>query len=213
MRRQRLHRAHDVDIGGDEGARIQPQRVTEGMEFVGQFGLRGIERIEADGADLAEWEMHRHRDRRPRHRPAFKIGEIDRSQVGIGLAQVKAPGVHPERLAFEAAGGGQRRIERDPRIAPPHLLAARPAEHVLRQQVALGIDRGALVGNVVGRGGTHPAFHRDRMQRLGCRPDIVRTVDPYRVDPLLRKQQLPSPRMSCRWGSTPPCPAAQSPRT
>ena len=135
---RRLHRTHRMDVAGDEGAGIDAQRVALSLKQVRKVGQRGVERIEADRANLAEGQVDRHDNCRAGHRARLEIGEVNRREIGVLLAGAEAFGIDPERLAFEAAGRGDRRIQRDARIAPPR-LAVGPAEHVAREDVALGV--------------------------------------------------------------------------
>ncbi|MCY1170081.1 hypothetical protein D9M73_101410 [compost metagenome] len=183
MRGQRLGRAHCVDIASDEGAPEQPENVAIALKFAGKIGQRRIQRVEGDRPDLSERQMHRHDDRRAGARAHFEIGEVDRRQIAIGLACVEPLRVHPERFALEAAGGGERRIERDMGIAPPRLLP-RPAEHLARQHISGKVGRGSLVGNIVRRCRAHATAHGDVVQRLRCRSHFLGCRDSDRVHPI-----------------------------
>ena len=107
-RRQRLHRTGGVDIAGDERAGIDAESVAVLEEDIVQLGHVRVERVEADRADLPEWQVHRNHDRCARHCPGLEVREVDRVEVVVGLARVKAVRIYPEGLAFEPAGRCQR---------------------------------------------------------------------------------------------------------
>ena len=97
-----------MDIGSDEGARVESQFITELEIGLLQISQRAIKRVETDRADLAEWQMHRDHDRGDGHRPFLEIGQVDPRQIEVRQAGMEASGIDPEHIAFEPAGRGNR---------------------------------------------------------------------------------------------------------
>ena len=172
-----------------------PKTSPNSTIILAQIGLGTIKRVEADRADLTEWQMDRHDNRGLGHRPRLEIAKVDRVEIRVGLASAEPVRIHPERLAFKAAGSGHWRIQCNPAVFPPDLVVRSPAKHVARQNRTLCIDRRALVGNIMGRGHAHlRRIGRDPVQRFGCAADIIRPGNADSVHIFLRPKLFFSSR-------------------
>ena len=137
-----------------------------------------FERRETDRRDLAEWQMDRNQNVRLGCLGlGVKILEIDLVEIFIWPMSVKPVGVAPDRFAFIAARPGQGGAERQPGIFPPAFSFGNPAEDILVDQVAVGIDEMRLRGNVGRYRDPEAVGLGDFIHRLGGRPNFGRIGD------------------------------------